>query len=452
MKIQANLDYSTILRNQGRPVHLELRLQAGKASEEGTRPPMAFCAVLDRSGSMAGLPLRHAKLACETVVRNLRPTDEFALVVFDNKAEVIVPLQKITDRQSILDRIRAIDDGGSTNLTGGWMLGRDELAKSDLSSTRRILLLSDGQLNHGIIEPEAVARIVSDGLERARIRTATLGFGPDYDESLLESLATASGGNFYDANSPDKLSPIFEAELDGLQKIAAQNVRVRVAKRTFCENWVLFASYHSVALPDGRVEISLGDLTSEESATAVFLLDVLPLPLLADGTPAASLDGEELLELEILWDDLTGEEIKSCVHQQTIRILGTQDPADVRLNEDVIPGIATQRAGKAVEDAVKAVEDGRINESIEGLSAALDQLKNLGNVPKAADAIASVEKLLAQIQDEGGLDSSSRKRARYRSSHARKMKSHSCWTIDEAAPDYSEKKITPPTAPGDEQK
>jgi Ca-activated chloride channel family protein len=457
MKIIAQLDYSTILRNEGRPVHLSVNLRAGSAGEERRRP-MAFCAILDRSGSMAGLPLRNARLACETVIRNLRAGDEFALVTFDDRAEVAIPMQKISDKQKAVAEVRRIEDRGCTNLTAGWMLGRDELGKTDAGTNRRILLLSDGQLNQGIVEPDEVKRIVCDGLERSKVRTSTLGFGDGYDEKLLESLATASGGNFYDANSPDKLPAIFESELDGLQKIAAQNVRLRVGKLTFCENWVAFASYHSVPLPDGRVEISLGDLTSDESATVVFLLDVLPLPIFSDGSPAAMLDGEELLDLEVLWDDLTGKEIKSCTHKQTIRVLGTQDPADVKLNEDVIPGIATQCAGMAVEEAVKAVESGQIDQAVAGLKAALAKLKALGNEAQTADGLAAVESLIRRIEEQGGLDSRSSKAARYGSSHMRKMKSRSVWTLDEAAPSYSEKKITPPQPPAqkdddkDEQK
>jgi Ca-activated chloride channel family protein len=155
--------------------------------------------------------------------------------------------------------------------------------------------LTDGFLNVGITEKDEVSRIFSDGLERSRIRTATLGFGDSYDENLLENLATISGGNFYDANSAEKLPAIFDSELEGLQRTACQNVRVRVRKLDFCESWNLYASFHSVPLPDGRIEISLGDLSSEESTALVFHLNVLPLPLMPDGTPAATLEGERVL-------------------------------------------------------------------------------------------------------------------------------------------------------------
>ena len=449
MKIDCRLDYSTILANQGRPVHLAIGLRAGQATAEQRRA-LAFCVVLDRSGSMAGKPLHDAKAACETVVRNLRAADQFALVVFDDQAQVIVPMQSIADKTSALNAIRAVGDRGSTNLTAGWMLGRDELAKTEPGTARRVLLLTDGLLNVGIVEPDEVGRIVADGLERSQVRTSTLVFGDNYDETLLERLATSSGGNFYDANLPDKLPAIFAAELDGLQKTAVQNVRIRFRKLTFCEDLKVLAAYHTVALPDGRTEIALGDLVSEESATVVFQLEVLPLPVLEDGQPAASLEGEALFEVEILWDDLTGPQIQSSVHLQTIRILSTQNPEDVKVNVDVIPGVATQRTGLAMEEALREANEGRAPQALAILRSTVAQLKELGHDDKIADGLAAMEAMIARLECYGEMDERSSKMARYSSSHRRKMKSHSLWCSDEQAPGYSESKLPPPpTSPTD---
>ena len=81
---------------------------------------------------------------------------------------------------------------------------------------------------------------------------------------------------------------------------------------------------------------------------------MLPLTLLPGGEPSASLEGERLVELEILWDDLTAPDLASRTHTQTVRILPTQDPGDIRIDEDVIPAVATQCAGLAVEKATDA--------------------------------------------------------------------------------------------------
>jgi len=129
MKIHLTLDYQTILRNEPRPVNLVAKLTAPKLETLGRPRSAAFAVVLDRSGSMSGKPLQLARKSCAAVVRNLRPNDYFSLVVFDDSAHVVIPLQKPLDRQAMEAAIAGISETGSTNLMAGWPLGRDELLK-----------------------------------------------------------------------------------------------------------------------------------------------------------------------------------------------------------------------------------------------------------------------------------------------------------------------------------
>lgn len=69
------------------------------------------------------------------------------------------------------------------------MLGRDELKKAGAGASRRLLLLSDGQLNPGIVEPAAVRQVAAAGLEQVGIRTSCLGFGPNYNRDLMTTMA-----------------------------------------------------------------------------------------------------------------------------------------------------------------------------------------------------------------------------------------------------------------------
>jgi Ca-activated chloride channel family protein len=129
MKINASLDYTVILANRAQPVHFALQLEAATLNLARPRPT-AFCIVLDRSGSMHGPPLEKAKQAAKLAARNLRPEDNFSLVIFDSEAQVLIPSQLATNKESLLRAIDGINAGGNTNLTGGWSLGRDELKKS----------------------------------------------------------------------------------------------------------------------------------------------------------------------------------------------------------------------------------------------------------------------------------------------------------------------------------
>jgi Ca-activated chloride channel family protein len=264
MKIDLILDYQTILRNEPRPVHLVGNLRALKL-EEHTRPrPAAFAIALDRSGSMAGEPLRLAREACAAVVRNLRPDDLFTLVVFDDSAQVVIPLQKPTDRHGLIAAIGQITDGGSTNLMAGWLLGRDELLKAGSEAARKILVLTDGHLNQGITDPDRVEALVRNGFGKDGIRTACLGFGDAYNEEILAAVSAVGHGQLHDADSAEKFPGILAHELDGLQKIVVQNVRIRIQPKLFCHSWSQYGDHPVITLPDGRVEIALGDMVSEE--------------------------------------------------------------------------------------------------------------------------------------------------------------------------------------------
>ena len=178
------------------------------------------------------------------------------------------------------------------------------------------------------------------------MHTSCLGFGDEYNEDLLDDLAKAAGGALHDADSPEKFPEIFRQELDSLLKLSAQNVRVRLKKLHYCTGVLVISDYPSVTLPEGGLEITLGDLVSEEQRPLVLALEVLPIPTLPDGAPAASLEGEALLEVEILYDEVVYDGVTSTKEQRTIRVLPVQSEADVKVNENAIKWVASKRPVK----------------------------------------------------------------------------------------------------------
>ena len=249
----------------------------------------------------------------------------------------------------------------------GWLLGRDELMKAQktadgIAPIRKILLLTDGHLNAGITEPDHVEALTRAGMEKDEIRTSCLGFGDGYNENILAAMSKVGQGQLHDADSPEKFPVILADELDGLQKITVQNLRLRIQPKLFCNAWKQYGDYPQVQLPDQRTELALGDLVSGEERYVVLMLEVLPLPLLPDGSLPASLEGEELVALEFAYTSITEEgtdlRLESRTSSHLVRIQGTQNEADVVQNVELIAVIANQQAADAVRKAAEALAGG----------------------------------------------------------------------------------------------
>jgi Ca-activated chloride channel family protein len=444
MQIESFLDHQAILVNHAQPVHFVVRITTSPTVVNRPKPA-AFCIVLDRSGSMEGQPLTHAKAAASLAAKNLRPEDHFAMVVFDDQAQTFIPLQKAMGRKNaFLHAISQIEAGNSTNLTGGRMLGRDALRDAPADAARRLLLLTDGQLNAGIVEPDAVKHIVATGLEKDQVRTSCLGFGDGYNEDLLVALAGVTNGQFHDAASPEKLQGIFAAELDGLQKLSVQNLRLRIKALDFCDGLAQLSDYPALVLPDGRIEFAIGDLVADEERVICFALTALPVPL-AQGQPAFSLEGEPLLAVEALYDEIVEAGVASRTFTQTIRIRATQDPGEVKLNGEVVQWVAVQKAGKAMEEATRLLDARHVQEGLAVLERTHASIQAMGDGPGVKDALAMLESMRGKVQ-AGAYDARARKAVNYERSSSARMSSKRHWAADAKAPFYI-KKTTPLKSP-----
>lgn len=443
MKTSVQLDYAAILANSAQPVHLAFEFIAPSTTAKRSAP-IAFSLVLDRSGSMEGPPLAAAKEAAKAVVRNLRREDLFSLVIFDGRTEVIFPLGPVLDREALYRRIDAVYANSATNLAAGWMLGRDQLRAAPPGTLRRQLLLTDGLANAGIFDPVRIKQIVIDGLERDGVRTTTLGFGNSYQEDLLSELAEATGGAFYDANQAEKLPGIFQAELDGLQNVAVQNLRVRLKPLDFVEELRSLGGYRYVTLPDGRREYGLGDLVSDETRVAVFVLSVLPIPLMPGSlTPAADLAGEDLLEAEVLYDEITHDAIASHTEHHRIRVVPTQSADDVKVNRAVLPWVSAQQAADLLNRAILLRDQGNAQGARQLLIDGITRLKAYASDAEIADALRLLQEALPGLADDIEY-SRSRKELRNSTSYYRSMSSKRHWTGDKAPPSFSK---SPPPSP-----
>ncbi len=69
---------------------------APASRRERGRPPVNLAFVIDRSGSMSGPKIRLARQAVEEAIGRLQPDDRFAVVVYDEQVDVVVPATRAT--------------------------------------------------------------------------------------------------------------------------------------------------------------------------------------------------------------------------------------------------------------------------------------------------------------------------------------------------------------------
>jgi hypothetical protein len=185
----------------------------------------------------------------------------------------------------------------------------------------------------------------------------------------------------------------------------------------FCNAWKQYGDYPQVPLPDQRTEVALGDLVSGEERYVVLMLEVLPLPLLPDGSLPASLEGEELVALEFAYTSITEEgtdlRLESRTSSHLVRIQGTQNPADVVQNVELIAVIANQQAADAVRKAAEALASGGDAESaLQHLTKAKFALEACPAPELASEAAALLDEHEQKIRSQE-IDSRARKNMRY---------------------------------------
>ena len=227
--LEARLDRTAVLQGGDGLVRMELAIRAvGRPALSAERVPTDLVVVLDRSGSMSGSKIEHARQATRLVVDSLADGDRFALVTYAGDAALTIPLAEASPaaRARWIQTIAGTGAGGGTNISNALDLALATLERAQRPGrAARLILISDGQANQGDVTLEGLSERARRAA-RAESVLSAVGVGEDFNETLMAALADAGTGNYYYLRNAEELARVFESEFKATRTTLADALSV----------------------------------------------------------------------------------------------------------------------------------------------------------------------------------------------------------------------------------
>jgi Ca-activated chloride channel family protein len=383
MEAFLRLEHELLAVESEHRVHAMLELTAPPAPSDRPRPPLRLALVIDRSGSMAGPKLETTKECASFLVRRMAPTDELALVTYDDEVQLLAPLMPV-QQGALLAAVGSIFPGGSTNLSGGWLKGMEVLQQAPSDGARKVLLLTDGLANVGIVDRPSLVSMTAEAAGTG-VGTTTIGFGDGFDEELLTAMADSGHGNAYYAETPDAAPGIFAQEFEGLLSLVAQNVSVEIRPSDRVQVLSVLNEYPQVAVPNG-VQLQMGDAYAEERRRVVFELFIPELAILGIAKVA-----DVVIRYVSVGERVEMHEVTAPL---TVNLVSADEAAAAGPDREVVEEVLVLKSARAQDEARKLADEGEFDKARAVLQNSAEQLRRVApNSRRSEELVAQAKEL-----------------------------------------------------------
>ena len=259
--------------NAGREL-MQIGIQ-GRDIDRDARPPINLTLLMDVSGSMFSedkLPL--AKQAIKLMLEEMAPTDTIAIVVYAGAAGEILPPTPVSDKRKIVAALEDLQAGGSTAGGEGLRLAYS-LAEQGLKkdAVNRVMLLTDGDFNVGISDPEQLEDFVSRKRETG-IYLSVIGFGRgNYNDAMMQKIAQTGNGIAAYVDTLSEARKVLADDMAGNIFPIADDVKIQVEF-----NPARIAEYRLIGYETRMLDredfnndkVDAGDIGAGTSVTAIY--------------------------------------------------------------------------------------------------------------------------------------------------------------------------------------
>lgn len=348
--LKAALSGDHVLHNGNGDLFLDLSL-AARSSNQRNRSPVNIGLVIDRSGSMSGLKLRHAKQAARMLVSRLQDGDRLSIVTYGSDTSLLVPSTRISSatRPGVyraIDRIRA---RGQTFLSGGYTRGRIEVLRQGLQGfVNRIILISDGRANRGVRSIPRLTAMARAALSGG-VATTTMGVGLSFNEDLMTAMSIHGAGHAYFIENASALAGIFTKELETLLHTVASSARVTLTLEPGVQLLEVYGYAHEQR--GRRVTIKIPDIHGNQRRKIICKLRA----------PTARTGNHPLAKVELAFHD--PQSGRDEVVTTATRVMVTRDRLEVARgrNSEVAAKVEQIAVAATMQAAMRAYSAGDLS-------------------------------------------------------------------------------------------
>jgi Ca-activated chloride channel homolog len=391
--LDGRVGHPRMLRTARGETFLMLEARASGTERGRAAAPANLSIVIDRSGSMKGSRLRNAIRAAALAVDRLHDGDMVSVVVFDTKTTTIVPSVSVntSTRGSILSAIESITLGGDTCISCGIEAAMDEMgAQRAQGSVSRMLVLSDGDANHGLKDVPGFRSLAQRARDRG-ISISTIGVDVDYNEKIMSAIALESNGRHYFVENDAGLQRVFEAEAESLTSAVATGAEVDIELSPGVELDRVFD--RSFRRAGNRVTVPLGTFSGGDVKTVLIKVRVSGSD---EGVmPVAS--------VEMRYRDLVKDDEGRCAGKLGVEVVSS-DASD--LDAIVAGRLNRSETAATLKEANLLFEQGRVVEAQNKLQErelalrdSAQRAKVAAPAARAADVAGDFERQLAVTQE-----------------------------------------------------
>ncbi|MDX2077452.1 MAG: VWA domain-containing protein [bacterium] len=338
--------------------------------------------VLDQSNSMSGARIERVKVAAHQIIDSLKENDILSVVVFNDRAEIIIPATRVTDKPSLKAKISLITPAGGTEIYQGLSAGMNQVRQYlGPKLVNHIILLTDG---HTFGDQEKCLEL-ADKAALDGVGISAMGLGHDWNDKFLDEIASKTGGNSSFISSIGAVVKFMNEHVRNLSNAFAERMILSVATDS---DVVLESAFklspHPQPLQHEGGNIVLGGLPNNRPISVLLQLQVPPE--MSEGQrhfARLAVNGEILANTNPQF-----YMVKDPVFEISKDISIKQDPPTA-----ILDALSKLTLYRLQERAQEALASGDVNEATRRLENLATRLLELGKNELAEQALSEAQRV-----------------------------------------------------------